>query len=98
MVGVGPNTGGSKGTVPNTDEVGRTTSAMRKLAAAAVVGACALGLLPALSSAAPSAPLDARSERERVRREHSWDAAGATVEQIYCEAIRKPARGLRFDG
>jgi glycosyltransferase involved in cell wall biosynthesis len=36
--------------------------------------------------------------RERVRREHSWDAAGATVEQIYCEAIRKPALGLRFDG
>jgi len=36
--------------------------------------------------------------RERVRREHSWDLAGAAVEQIYCDAIREPSRGLRLAG
>jgi hypothetical protein len=52
---------------------------MRRVAAAVAVGACALGLLPALSSAAPSAPTDARSERERVRREQAEVAAEIDV-------------------
>jgi hypothetical protein len=65
--------------VPNNDEAGRSTSTMRKLAAAVAVGACALGLLPALSSAAPSAPVDARSERERIRREQAEVAAEIDV-------------------
>ena len=52
---------------------------MRKIAAAVAVGACALGLLPALSSAAPSAPTDARSERERIRREQAEVASEIDV-------------------
>lgn len=35
--------------------------------------------------------------REQVRREHSWDRAGAAVEQVYRDALRDPARGLGFD-
>jgi hypothetical protein len=65
--------------VPNTEQAGRSTSTMRKVAAALAVSACALGLLPALSSASPSAPTDARSERERVRREQAEVAAEIDV-------------------
>lgn len=65
--------------MPRTDAAGHRTATFRKLATAIAVALLAGLLAPALSAAAPGAPVDARSERERIRREQAELAAQIDV-------------------